>query len=50
MTNLLCKCGRKLAEYDDYEVRIKDIKNGNCTYTAVLQVVDGKIVEKRVKL
>jgi hypothetical protein len=40
MPDLRCKCGSKIAEYDDYEVRIKHRRCGDIT---ILKVVDGKI-------
>jgi hypothetical protein len=40
MTDLRCKCGAKLAEYSDNEVRIMDRK---CKTVTVLKVIDGKI-------
>lgn len=45
--NLRCKCGAKLAEYNDNEVRIMDRK---CKTVAVLRVVNGELkAEKEIK-
>jgi len=40
MPELRCKCGTKIAEYNDSEVRIMDRK---CKTITVLRVVDGKL-------
>lgn len=43
MPDLCCKCGHKIAEYDDYEIHIKDKK---CKTVTVLHVVNGKLARK----
>jgi hypothetical protein len=42
MPDLRCKCGTKIAEYDDVEVRIKHRRCGGIT---ILRVVNGKLRE-----
>jgi hypothetical protein len=41
MPDLRCQCGKKIAEYNDYEVKIMDKK---CKHVTTLRVVNGKLI------